>query len=186
MSLSFLLPHIELISFQQIHNWFKNNKRVNGPQPSKGLLDLSRKSDRKTSPLQFHHAFSIRYYRDPDSPLRQEVKDLWEQHDHALVIKLLDGFWDPKQPLDPLKFHNTVMRWKCLLLTPEQQQEHQEWIDQNTLEREEDLKQLWKVTRETTTEELSVENEYIQRYALLPPPTEAQADIIIQLHRLSP
>ena len=135
---------IELIDFQQIHDWFKNNKRVNGPQPSKGLLDLSGKSDQKITPLQFHHAFSVRYFRDPDSPLRQEVRGLWERRDHASVIKLLDGFWDPKQPLEPLKFHNAVMRWKCSLLTPEQQQEHQEWIDRNTLEREEELKQPWK------------------------------------------
>ena len=181
-----LLPYFELIDIQQIHDWFKNNKRNKTSQPSKGLLDLSGKSDRKTSPLQFHHAFSVRYHRDPDSPLRHEVRDLWERRNHASVIKLLDGFWDPKQPLDPLKFHNAVMWWKCSLLTPEQQQEHQEWIDQNTLEREEELKQPWKATRETTTEELSVENEYIQRYALFPPSTEAQADIILQLHRLSP
>ena len=179
------LPYIELIDSQQIHDWFKNNKRVNGSRPTKGLLDLSGKTQRKVTPLQFHQAFSIRYFRDLDSPLRNEVKDLWERRDKEPVLKLLDGFWAPEHPHDPLKFHNAVMRWKCSLLTPEEQQEHQEWIDQNTLEREEEAEQPWKAARETTNDELSAENEHIQRYALLLLLTEAQANLIIQLHRLS-
>jgi hypothetical protein len=68
-------------------------------------------------------------------------------------------------PLTYLEFHNAVMRWKCSLLTDEERQEHQDWIDQRALKEEEEMEQPWKAAEETGSDELYVENTYIQRLA---------------------
>ena len=39
-----------------------------------------------------------------------------------------------------LGFHNAVMWWKCSLLTDEERQEHQNWIEEHVLEKEEEIK----------------------------------------------
>ena len=62
------------------------------------------------------------------------------------------------------------MRWKCSLLTDEEHQEHQEWINANLLEREEAMKRPWKARQEAEgSDELCAENEYIQRFVRLLP-----------------
>ena len=56
------------------------------------------------------------------------------------------------------------MWWKCSLLTDEEHQEHQDWINGHAVEKEEEIQQPWKAMRRGEgVDELSTENEYIQR-----------------------
>jgi hypothetical protein len=56
------------------------------------------------------------------------------------------------------------MRWKSSLLTDEERQEHQDWIDRELADREEKLKKPWKATADVNASELTAENEYLQRF----------------------
>lgn len=56
------------------------------------------------------------------------------------------------------------MRWKCSLLTEEEREELQSWIDDELLEKEEEETHPWRAGQEDGMDELSAENEYIQRY----------------------
>ena len=154
--------------FQQITEWFKYRKRTIAAPQVQNLLDLSGKSNRKLTPLQFHHAFSARFHRS-DEILQKEVDDLWDRRGEESVIELLTPFATTNTFTERLDFHNSAMRWKCSLLTDEESQEHQDWIDRELADREEKLKQPWKATGETGPNKLSAENEYVQRYVSLPP-----------------
>ena len=150
-------------------------------------MDLTEKPDRKLVPLQFHHAFSKRFYLPENSPLRQEVEDLWNRREEESVRDLLSPFFYADDPPEiRIGFHNAVMRWKCSLLTDEQRQEHQEWIDAKFLEKAEEVNQPWKVNQEAAgsdVDELSAENNYIQRFVRVPPLSNIlQANMCIQLH----
>ena len=154
---------------QQIHDWYKNHRKKD-PQASQPNtpLDLSGQSSRKYAPYQFHHAFSIRYFRDQDSdsPLHKEVDDLWNRRKEQSVVDLLAPFMDCNMndgSYSHLQFHNAVMRWKCSHLTDEERQEHQEWIDQRQLEKDDVLKRPWKAMQGEGDDELVAENSYIQR-----------------------
>ena len=96
-----LLGTTNPINCQQIHDWYKNCKRSPAPQLNKGLLDLTGKSTRKPALLQFHHAFSVRFFRPKGSPLRQEVKDLWERRQEKSVIDLLTPFMNTEDTTTP-------------------------------------------------------------------------------------
>jgi len=61
-----------------------------------------------------------------------------------------------------LNFHNAVMRWKCSLLTQEEIQMLEDWIARSLHTKEEELAKPWTVGE--GEDELSKENEYIQRY----------------------
>lgn len=132
------------------------------------LLDLTGKADRKPAPQQFHHAYSIRFYRPKDSPLRKEVEGLWKQREEQSVITKLTPFMTTGSFNVHLDFHNAVMRWKCSLLTDEERQEHQDWINQNALEKEKEMKEPWRAMRGEDDDVDTTENEHIQRYASLP------------------
>ena len=120
-------------------------------------------------PLQFYQAYSICYYRPKPSPLRDEVGDLWEWRTQPSVIKPLKPFLTPASLTERLEFHKAVMRWKCSLLTPEEEQEHLDWIAKNLADKEEAIKRPWKAMQETGADELAKENEHIQRYVFLLP-----------------
>ena len=117
-------------------------------------------------PLQFHHAYSVRFYRPKDSPLHDEVVDLWERQAQPQVIELLSPYMKKGDFSNHIEFHNAVMSWKCSLLTDEECQEHQDWIDQNLQEKEELLQRPWAAMREEGVDELLTENRYIQWYAI--------------------
>jgi len=72
----------------------------------------------------------------------------------------LDGSCDVR-----LEFHNAVMRWKCLHLTDEERYEVQVFIHERAQKKEGVI--------QYTDDELSKENENIQRYTLLSPPSTA-------------
>jgi len=57
------------------------------------------------------------------------------------------------------------MRWKCSLLTEEELQDMADWIANTVAEKEEEISKPWKAGQDE--DELSAENEYIQRCALL-------------------
>ena len=152
---------------QQIHEWYKAfRSKQDQPHQPKGLLDLTGKGGRKPAPLQLHHAYSVRFFRPKDSPLRQEVEDLWNRREEKAVIDQLTPFKSSGDPRDlRLAFHNTVMRWKSSLLTDEERKELQDWIGEKVREKEEEMNQPWKATQGALrTDELSAENEYIQGY----------------------
>ena len=71
---------------------------------------------------------------------------------------------NPTSLTERLDFHNSVMQWKCSLLTPEEEKEHLDWIAEHLAEKEEVIKQPWKAKQETGADELAKENEHIQRY----------------------
>ena len=105
------------------------------------LLDLTGKANRKVALLQFHHAYSIRFFQPENSPLHQEVEDLWNRWEEKVVIDQLAPFMKINEHSDRcLGFHNAVMLWKCSLLTDEERQEHQNWIEEHVLEKEEEIK----------------------------------------------
>jgi hypothetical protein len=92
------------------------------------------------------------------------VDDLWERRGEKDVIDLLAPFITIDEPPNTrLEFHNVVMRWKCSLLTDEERQELQDWIDKDLEKKEEATKQPWKAMQETGDDEISTENRYIQR-----------------------
>ena len=152
---------------QQIHQWYKTLRKSlkNPPPPKPLLLDLTGAPIRKPTPLQFHHAYSIRYFRPNHSPLRTEVKDLWNRRKEQEVIDILPDFLDDDTTTDTthLNFHNAVMRWKCSLMNEEERQDLQKWIDESTQEKSVVLDYLWKAGLEDGADELSAENEYVQR-----------------------
>lgn len=148
---------------QQIREWYKTRRKTGTHAQPKELLDLTGKTTRKPIPYQLHHAYSIRYYRDPNSPLRKEVDDLWDRREDKEVIEQLATFTksDDLSSDNRLSFHNAVMRWKCSLLTEEELQELEEWITNSLAEKEEAISKPWKAGQDEG--ELSAENEYIQR-----------------------
>lgn len=60
------------------------------------------------------------------------------------------------------------MRWKCSLLNEEEREEINNWISELVLKKEEAAAHPWKVGQDGM-DELSAENEYIQRYVLSSP-----------------
>lgn len=77
-----------------------------------------------------------------------------------------------------IEFHNAVMRWKCSNLTDEEHQEVQDVIERRAREKEE--------VKQYTGDELSKENEVIQRYPPLPPSTAPKTNMSVQVYQCSP
>jgi len=127
------------------------------------LLDLTGKATRrKLTPYQLHQAYSIKYFRPTDSPLRKEVADLWNRRDEPDVADILTPFMKTDFAVNRLNFHNAIMRWKCSLLTQEEIQTLEDWIAESLHTKEEGIAKPWTVGE--GEDELSEENEYIQRY----------------------
>ena len=154
---------------QQIHNWFKNRRKSRKRGQPKALLDLTgKKTSRKPTPYQLHQAYSIKYHRPADSPLRKEVLDLWERREEPEVVDILSKFSNSDDPpaSHHLTFHNAIMRWKCSLLTDEERKGLEDWILESVIEKKEENARPWKA--EVGDDELAAENEYIQRHVVLP------------------
>ena len=127
-------------------------------------LDLSgKKGLRKAIPYKLHQAYSIKYHRPADSPLRKEVLDLWERRGEPEVADIVSKFSKSDDPPADhhLTFHNAIMRWKCSLLNAEELKELEDWIQESVHEKEEEIRKPWKA--EGGGDELRVENEYIQK-----------------------
>ena len=153
---------------QQIREWFKARRRTSAKASEhKALLDLSGSSTRKPHHLQFHQAYSVRYYRPEGSPLRDEVQDLWERRHEKSVIDKLAPYVKKGTSDTRLNFHKTIMLWKCSTLSEEERRELAEWATENARLRQSELSQPWIVGEDD--DELRAENEYIQRCAQFAP-----------------
>jgi len=150
------------VNCQQIHDWYKNRRKTGVQAQPKTLLDLTGKATRRLTPYQLHQAYSIKYFRPSDSPLRKEVADLWVRRDEPEVVNTLTPFMKTDFAVNRLNFHNAVMRWKCSLLTQEEIQTLEDWIAESLHTKEEEMMKPWMVG--TSEDELSAENKFIQRY----------------------
>jgi hypothetical protein len=63
-----------------------------------------------------------------------------------------------------LHFHNAVMRWKCSLLTEDENSDLQEWIGSDVERRWTDVREPWRALQTEDTDELTAENQYVQKY----------------------
>ena len=127
-------------------------------------MDLTGKSARKPVPLQPYQAYSARYFQ-PNSPLREEVDDLWNRREEQEVIDILSPFMVGEASHNRrLFFHNAVMKWKCSKLSEDEKEELQAWIEDEVDERWDAIKHPWKNPQVEEADELTVENQYIQRY----------------------
>lgn len=152
-------------------NWFKNNRRKKGASEStpKPVLDLSGKRARKPSPLQPHQAYSVKYYQDEKSPLRPVVEDLWNRRKEKAVIDLLAPHMvGEKGATNRMLFHNAVMRLKHSELSESEKQKLQEWIDEEVEDRWDAARYPWKNPDGTDAENLTAENQYVQRSVSVP------------------
>lgn len=103
------------------------------------------------------------HFQPEDSPLREEVEDLWTRRKEQEVVDKLAPFMYKEEHSDTrMLFHNAVMRWKCSLLDDDQQHELQQWIEAD-VERKWDLIQHpWKSSQGEGVDDLTAENQYIQ------------------------
>jgi hypothetical protein len=131
------------------------------------FLDLVINNSRKIAPIQFHHAYSKRIFQPKGSALRREVADLRKRRKNKDVIDMLAPFTTSADPSDHhLSFHNTVMRYKCSLLTDEERQENQDWINERLKEKEDKARYPWRESMKDGDDELLAENTYYQKYFL--------------------
>jgi len=59
-------------------------------------------------------------------------------------------------------FHNAVMRQKCSLLTEDEMDDLQAWIEEDTRQRLEGVQQPWKMGKSKDVSELTAENQHVQ------------------------
>ena len=118
--------------------------------------------------MQLYQAYSIRYHRPDDSPLREEVKDLWCRRQEQDVISKLSPFIITKSDWSSrMLFHNAVMRWKCSTLNEKEKLDLQAWIDDELAKRWMDIQQPWNLLQTEDVDELTAENQHVQKYVFL-------------------
>lgn len=61
-------------------------------------------------------------------------------------------------------FHNAVMRQKCSLLTKDEMDDLQAWIEEDVQRRLEGVQQPWKTDKSKDVSELTAENQHVQTY----------------------
>lgn len=152
---------------QQITEWFKKTRCKPGgaPPPPKSSFDLTGKHARKPSPLQPHQAYSVRYFRPENSPLRMEVNNLWARRQEQEVVNMLTPFFIKEKDCDTrMLFHNAVMCWKCSELSEDEKQDLQTWIDDKVEQCWDVIQHPWRNPNAMEVEELTAENQYIQKY----------------------
>lgn len=101
--------------------------------------------------------------------MRKEVEDLWSRRGEQEVINTLSPFTVGDTSGDHrLFFHNTVMRWKCSQLSEDEKQELQVWIDDDAERRWDAVKHPWRASQDDKVNELTAENQYVQKYGSIP------------------
>ena len=130
---------------QRIENWYKEylkkarKQALENPPPNTKpkhyLLDLTGKFKCRTRPYQLHQAFSVLHWQPPESPLRQELKKLWEDRNEEHVRVTLGPFLNEAAEFSShrygkLTFHMAVMRWKVSKLTAEELDNLRSWVDE--------------------------------------------------------
>lgn len=98
--------------------------------------------------------------------LRKEVADLWKRRKDNDVVEMLAPFMVREAGNDShLVFHNAVMQMKCSKLSEDERQDLQAWIEEEVKERWDIIKHPWKHPQAKQVDELTTENEYVQRYS---------------------
>lgn len=149
---------------QRVKNWYKKVLKNTGSVTYKKQhrLDLTGRSARKKPPYQLHQAFSVVNWRPEGSPLRREVNDLWSRRKDSAVRKSLDPFVTTSgdiASLTRLQFHMTVMQWKCSLMSTDEAETLQDWIDEQRVLNG----RPWAIEADAYGDELVAENQHIQR-----------------------
>jgi hypothetical protein len=163
---------------QRISNWYKEERKKTKhgaalpySNPAPNLIDLSGKLKCKKLPYKLHQAFSILYWRPPDSPLRLEVESFWTRRREDSVHEILKPFLKEAvktstSSSEKLVFHMAVMRWKCSLLTPDELTMLQDWIDEQHKSKEKIRSLPWSDEASEHGDTLFTENTYTQWYAV--------------------
>ena len=158
---------------QRVKNWYKQflkkskDDRSQGPYQKPRTLDLTGRSARKKPPYQLHQAFSVLHWRPKNSPLRREVKDLWEKRQEDAVHQLLNPYIKGGGnivSLTRLHFHMTVMQWKCSMLSSDESATLYDWIDGQRALNE----RPWAEETKACGDDLVAENQHIQRSVIIP------------------
>jgi len=130
------------------------------------VLDLAGKHSRKKPPLQKWQAFSVLYYRPEDSPLRDEVKALFEKRDNPSAVAFLTEFLPPGtdiQTIDRLTFFSAFLRERCTRLSADEEVEVQAHIEEQQQRDEEHRDRPWFLDDDYEDKPLLVENRFIQQ-----------------------
>ena len=115
-----------------------------------------------------YQAYSNVYFKPEESPLRDEVQDLWERRGEQEIIDKLSPFANRGDNFNNrMLFHNAVMRWKCSLLNEDERRQLEEWVENDAQERWEEVKHPWKVKQTQDMDEMTAENRFIQEYVCL-------------------
>ena len=166
-----------LTTLKRIANWFKEERKKQNhaalpyADSKPRVLNLSGKSKRKKPPYQLYQAYSILHWRPKDSPLRQEVEDLWARRNESSVQEVLKPFFKDTVKASTstspkLLFHIAVMRWKCSLMAPDELLVLQDWIQEQTMSKEAERAFPWLTEAAEHGDALFAENTYVQRYVL--------------------
>lgn len=102
------------------------------------------------------------------SPLRNEVKDLWDRRNETSVRETLKPFLNDTIKFlmscsERLLFHMAVMRWKWTLLTPDELATLRNWIDEQQKSKGKAHAFPWSEEAGKHGDDLFAENTYIQR-----------------------
>ena len=124
---------------------------------------MTGKGARRPSPLQDYQAYSVIHYQPEDSPLREEVEDLWARRKEKDVVDKLSPFMLKEKHTDTrMLFHNAVMRWKCSLLSEDEQCKLWEWIENDTEKKWYMIQHPWKSFQDEEVDDLTAENQFVQ------------------------
>ena len=94
-----------------------------------------------------------------------EVNDLWACRQEQEVVDMLTLFFIKEKDCDTrMLFHNTVMCWKCSELSEDEKQDLQMWIDDEVEQCWDAIQHPWRNPNAVEVEELTAENQYIQKY----------------------
>lgn len=148
--------------------WYTNRHRHKKSTPGalKPLLDLAGKHSRKKPPLQKWQAFSSVYYNPIDSPLRAEVRSLFNRRHNPDVVGFLSDFLPPGTEIsttDYLTFLGAFARERCTRLTSDEEARVLAHIEERGLLATEHQDHPWSLDDDYDDEPLLAENRYIQQ-----------------------
>ena len=147
--------------------WYtqRHRRKKGAPKADKPLLDLAGKHSRKKPPLQKWQAFSSVYYRPKGSPLRAEVKSLFDGRHNSAAVEHLSEFLPPDANIasvDFLTFLGAFSRERCTRLSDEEEKQIQEYIESQQLLAAEQRDRPWYLDDDYEDKPLLAENRYIQ------------------------
>ena len=148
--------------------WYTNHHRQKKAVPAAPtpILDLAGKHSRKKPPLQKWQAFSSVYYGAKDSPLRAEVKALFDQRHDPNAVEFLADFFPPDTDIssvDRLTFLGAFARERCTRLSSDEEERILAHIEKQQLLATENRDRPWFLDDDYEDKPLLAENRYIQQ-----------------------